>query len=113
MRSSQPLLLLAASAATVAAAFGQVSLSADVVATNQLLDGRMQGTVRLFADVVNSLDRVVTCGAHPSAPMLIFTSDPQGFFQHFAGGDLSSQINPGLLTHFAELAYDSWGSTLR
>lgn len=106
---------------TPVATAGVVGISTEIVATNQSIDGRLLGTVRIYAHLDDPLDTVHLIQpafvslllpgggiADVVIPIDVSTTDPQGFYQHSLGANTSAGIDASLFAANPELAYDSW-----
>ncbi|MED6334112.1 MAG: hypothetical protein VYE81_01835 [Planctomycetota bacterium] len=103
----------AAPFALAAPAFGDFTgLSSEITSQDRDINGRDTSTVRLYAHMDHPQDELYAVfGTTPStgsAYLLITTTDPLGFYHHFAGGDTADAILPALFPTFPDLEYDSF-----
>lgn len=63
-------------------------------------------TFRIYAQLSSADDFVQAVFGSDDAPLAIATST--SFWQHPAGGNLGSEVNPFMANMFPEVAYDSW-----
>lgn len=83
-------------------------LEFEVVATNQYLDGRYCGVVRVYGKLSQPDQQLVVAYGNTGQALELHTTDPLGFYQNPFGADLATQVSPAALLLDPLCAYDSW-----
>ena len=106
MRATSILFALCALSVT---SLGQYrGLEYEIAEEHPIIEGIPRAVVRLYAGYDDAASQLNAVYGSTTDLLSISTTDPQGFYQHPAGGDTSLAINPAAFSAFPDLEYDSW-----